>query len=162
MNPRILLTTSMLFASSFAGTAHASEADDAEAIRRTNNFYAEMLVAGDVDALMTLYDENVILFPPNESPLKGKVAIRASWEAFFADWDTMEARSVIDEIMVFGDWAYGHGHYRGHSRSTADGSVVLEALKFSGMWRRKSDGSWVIARDMFNMDAAAECPLCAQ
>jgi ketosteroid isomerase-like protein len=156
MNPRIFLTISMLFAPSFADTAHASEADDAEAIRRSNNFYAEMLVAGDVDALMTLYDENAVLFPPNESPLNGKAAIRASWEAFFADWDTMEARSVIDEIMVFGDWAYGHGHYRGRSRSIADGGVVLEALKFSGMWRRKSDGSWVIARDMFNMDAAPE------
>jgi ketosteroid isomerase-like protein len=29
-------------------------------------------------------------------------------------------------------------------------------LKYSGMWRRKSDGSWVIARDMFNMDTAPE------
>ena len=156
MKPRILLTISMLFASSFTGPAHASESDDAEAIRRTNNFYAEMLVAGDVDALMTLYDENAVLFPPNESPLKGKESIRASWEAYFADWDTIEARSVIDEIMVFGDWAYGHGHYRGRSRSTADERVVFEALKYSGMWRRKSDGSWVIARDMFNMDTAPE------
>jgi len=146
----------MLFASLGAGPAHASETDDAETIRRTNNFYAEMLVAGDVDTLMTLYDEGAVLFPPNESPLHGKAAIRASWEAFFADWDTMEARSVIDEIMVFGDWAYAYGHYRGHSKSVPDGSVVLEALKFSGMWRRKSDGSWVISRDMFNMDAAPE------
>jgi hypothetical protein len=55
MNPKFLLTISMVIASSFAGTAHASEADDADAIRRANNFYAEMLVAGDVDALMTLY-----------------------------------------------------------------------------------------------------------
>ena len=113
-----------------------------------------MLVAGDVDTLMSLYDENAVLLPPNESPLHGKAAIRTSWEAFFADWDTIEARSVIDEIIVFGDWAYGHGHYRGRSRSKADGAVVSEALKFSGMWRRKSDGGWVIARDMFNMDAA--------
>ena len=63
---------------------------------------------------------------------------------------------MIDEIMVFGDWAYTYGHYRGRSKSIADGTVVLEALKFSGMWRRKSDGSWVIARDMFNMNAAPE------
>ena len=142
--------------SSVAGLAHASEADDAEAIRQTNNLYAEMLVVGDVDTLMTLYDDSAILFPPNESPLHGKAAIRASWEAFFADWDTLESRSVIDEIMVFGDWAYGHGHYRGRSRSIVNGVVVFEALKFSGMWRRKSDGGWVIARDMFNMDVAPE------
>ena len=156
MNPRFFLTIGMLFASSVAILAHATEEDDAEAIRQTNNFYAEMLVVGDVDILMTLYDDSAILFPPNESPLHGKAAIRASWEAYFADWDTIEARSVIDEIMVFGDWAYGHGHYRGRSRSTADERVVIEALKYSGMWRRKSDGSWVIARDMFNMDTAPE------
>jgi len=156
MNPRVLLTIGMLIASSVAGPTHASETDDAEAIRRTNNFYAEMLVAGDVDTLMTLYDESAVLFPPNESPLHGKAAIRASWEAFFTDWDTIEARSVIDEIMVFEDWAYTYGHYRGRSKSIADGTVVLEALKFSGMWRRKSDGSWVIARDMFNLNAAPE------
>ena len=156
MDPRILLTICILFVSSVAGLAHASEADDAEAIRQTNNLYAEMLVAGNVDALMTLYDDSAILFPPNESPLHGKAAIRVSWETFFAHWDTLEAQSVIDEVMVFGDWAYGHGHYRGRSRSTVSGEVVLEALKFSGMWRRKPDGGWVIARDMFNLDAAPE------
>ena len=156
MNPRTLLTISLLLLSLIAGIAHGSEADGAEAIRRTNDFYAEMLVAGDVDTLMTLYDENAVLLPPNESPLHGKPAIRASWEAFFADWDTVEARSVIDEIMVFGDWAYGHGHYRGRSRSKDGGAEVSEALKFSGLWRRKSDGGWVIARDMFNMDASPE------
>lgn len=146
----------VLLASLLAVPGHASKADDAEAIRQTNNFYAETLVAGDLDTLMTLYDEDAVLFPPNEGPLHGKAAIRASWEAFFADWDTVEARSVIDEVMVFGDWAYAHGHYRGRSRSKADGAVVVEALKFSGMWQRKSDGSWVIARDMFNMDVTAE------
>ena len=91
MNPRTLLTISLLLLSLIAGIAHGSEADGAEAIRRTNDFYAEMLVAGDVDTLMTLYDENAVLLPPNESPLHGKPAIRASWEAFFADWDTVEA-----------------------------------------------------------------------
>lgn len=156
MNPRILLAISLLLLSLVAGLAHGSEADDAEAIRQTNDFYAETLVAGAVDTLMTLYDEDAVLFPPNESPLHGKAAIRASWEAFFADWDTIEARSVIDEIIVLGDWAYGHGHYRGRSQSTDDGAVVLEALKFSGMWRRKSGGGWVIARDMFNMDVVPE------
>ena len=156
MNPRFLLTIGLLFGSSVAVLAHATEEDDAEAIRQTNNFYAEMLVAGDVDALMTLYDDSAILLSPNESPLHGKASIRASWEAFFADWDTLEARSVIDEIMVFGDWAYGHGHYRGRSQSLANGAVVFDALKFSGLWRRKPDGGWVIARDMFNVDAVTE------
>jgi len=156
MKRRFLLPISVLVASLAAAPTRGAEVDDAEIIRQTNNLYAELLVAGDVDTLMTLYDEDAVLFPPNESPLRGKAAIRASWEAFFADWDTMEARSVIDEIMVFGDWAYGHGHYRGRSRSTTIGGIVVETLKFSGMWRRKPDGSWVIARDMFNMDAVPD------
>lgn len=42
------------------------------------------------------------------------------------------------------------------SQSMDDGAVALEALKFSGMWRRNSDGGWVIARDMFNTDVAPE------
>ena len=82
MDLRFLLTIITMCAFSVAGLAHASEADDAEAIRQTNNLYAETLVAGNVDALMTLYDDSAILFPPNESPLHGKAAISASWEAF--------------------------------------------------------------------------------
>ena len=156
MNRRFLLPISALIASLVAAPAHSSEVDDAAVIRQTNSLYAELLVAGDVNTLMVLYDEDAILFPPNERPLRGKAAIRASWEAYFDGWDTIEARSVIDEIMVFGDWAYGHGHYRGRSRSTINGEIVVEALKFSGMWRRKQDGSWVIARDMFNMDAVRD------
>ena len=156
MNQTFLLPICVLIAFLAAGPANAADVDDAKVIRQTNELYAELLVAGDVNTLMALYDEDAVLFPPSQSPLQGKAAIRASWEAYFADWDTMEARSVIDEIMVFGDWAYGHGHYRGRSRSTTNGEIIFEALKFSGLWRRKSDGSWVIARDMFNMDSASD------
>ena len=62
MKPRILLTISMLFASSFTGPAHASESDDAEAIRRTNNFYAEIVGPAGSENLSVIAEERVILY----------------------------------------------------------------------------------------------------
>ncbi len=140
----------------WAGVTYSLEewTDDQQAIVAANNGYIHAMLAGDLDALMTFYTDDATLLPPSAPPLIGKDAIRASWAEAFEKTVFDEAVSLFDEIIVLGDWAYGRGRYKGQIKA-ADGEFEAEErLNFSGLWHRESDGSWKIARDMWNSAAA--------
>jgi ketosteroid isomerase-like protein len=99
---------------------------------------------------MNFYVDDVVLLPPSEPAVVGKGAVRIYWSKAMKQVTTLEGASLFDEIIVFGDWAYARGKYEGRSRLTSDGREFEDRLNFSGLWRRDSDGSWRIARDMWN------------
>jgi len=129
---------------------------DAQSIRAANQHYISLHPQGDVDELMKLYVDDAVLLPPGETPVVGSAGIRSLWEGFFADWTVVDAESVIDEAIVFGEWAYARGHFVETYRSNTDGSTFIEQGNFSGLWQRQSDGNWKIARDMWNVKGASE------
>ena len=127
-----------------------------EVIRATNTDYIQLFPEGDVDKLMRLYVEDAVLIPPDAPTIDGADAVRASWTAFFSEWSVIEATSIIDEIIVGGDWAWSRGHYRETNQRKSDGEIVIEGGRFSSIWRKQPDGSWRIARDMWNSDGSVE------
>ena len=102
---------------------------------------------GDVDSLMDLYTLDAVLLSPYESVNKGKEAIRESWEAWFETVNVEEASSTMDEIIVFGDCAYARGHFSDVYIMRSDSSRHVGEGRFSGLWKRSTDGNWKIARD---------------
>lgn len=119
-------------------------------IASANDDYIQAILSADLDLLMTFYTEDATLMPPLASPVVGKHAVRANWSDALSQVDVIEAISVFDEIIVLGDWAYGRGQYKGRSKPVNGGAEIEERLNFSGMWHREPDGSWKIARDMWN------------
>ncbi len=126
---------------------------DEEAIRRVNQTYINMFLAGDAGRLIEIYDAAAVLMPPRQLPVEGLDEIRAWWDSLFARWSVVEASSTLDEIIVVGDWAYARGRYSDRSLPADGTDAVVDAGKFSSMWRRQPDGSWKIARDMWNAAA---------
>ena len=140
----------------WAGISQGQEkwSEDQQAIIAANNGYIQAMLGADLDALMTFYTDDATLLPPSAPPLIGKDAVRASWAESFEQIVFVDAVSLFDEIIVLGDWAYGRGRYKGQIKA-ADGEFEAEErLNFSGLWRREPDGSWRIARDMWNSAAA--------
>jgi uncharacterized protein (TIGR02246 family) len=139
-----------------ACTSPPGSSADAEAIRRINQQYIELHPEGEVDRLMTLYTDDALLMPPGSPPLEGLEEIRAHWSDFFDDWEVLEATSIIDEVILSEDWAYARGHYSETLRAKDSDARVVDSGSFSGIWRRQRDGSWKIARDMWNANAAPD------
>jgi len=129
---------------------------DQKQIIAANNGYIEAILAADLDLLMTFYTADATLMPPLASPVKGKVAVRVYWSEGLNQVTVNKAVSELDEILVFGNWAYSRGRYTGISRPVDGGPEYEDRLSFSGMWHRESDGSWKIARDMWNNSASGE------
>ena len=157
MNKLHLIILFLIF-STWASTSNTQDnwTADQKQIIAANNGYIEAILAADLDLLMTFYTEDATLMPPLASPVEGKIAVRVSWSEGFNQVTVIKAVSELDEIMVFGDWAYSRGRYKGISRPVDGGPEYEEGLNFSGMWHRESDGSWKIARDMWNSSTSGE------
>ncbi len=138
----------------FLATVDAGGAEKWTSVQKqivaANNGYIQAILADDIAALMNFYTDDVVLLPPSEPAIVGKEAVHIYWAEAMKQVTTVEGASLFDEIIVFGDWAYGRGKYEGRSRLKSDGTESEDRLNFSGLWRRDSSGTWRIARDMWN------------
>ena len=100
--------------------------------------FASALEAGDVEALVSLYEENAVV--PGQPPAVGPDQIREAMRPFFdlKPTNVVLAATVVAEIdgiaILYDDWS-GTGH-------APDGSDVPLAGKAVEVVRRQPDGSW--------------------
>lgn len=105
--------------------------------------------AADVDALVGLHAGDAVLMPDGEPIVSGSEAIRAWFEAGFAREVT---RQTIDndEIVVSGGWAFMRGHWTLTIAPRGGGPARRLQGKHLVIWQRQDDGSWKVARDIWN------------
>jgi uncharacterized protein (TIGR02246 family) len=134
---------------SFETTSAAQPADDKAVLEAGTNTWIEAFNAHDADALASLYTEDAVLLPPNEPAVFGRDAIRATNKELLAEKGIgMELEDL--EINIVGDLGYKAGRYRMYSK---DGGL-LDRGKYIEIWK-KTDGTWLIHRDMWNSSVAA-------
>ena len=106
--------------------------------------WAETFSAGDLDALVALYEEDVILVPQPGEAVTGIDGIREALSAFLAMRPTfnLEVRKVLqtgDIALSFAEWTL--------SGTGPDGEAIEMAAQTSDVLRRQPDGSWRIVID---------------
>jgi uncharacterized protein (TIGR02246 family) len=107
--------------------------------------WAETFSAGDLDALVALYEEHDAMFVPQPGEaVTGIDAIREALSAFLALQPTfnLEVRKVLqtgDIALSFADWTL--------SGTGPDGEPIEMAAQTSDVLRQQPDGSWRIVID---------------
>lgn len=118
--------------------------DDEQAIRQLVAIWLSATKAGDAEKVLSLMEEDVVFLLPGHPPMRGKAAFAAS-QSGLQQFD-FDATSEIQEIKVFGEWAYLWTKL----------SVVLTPAKGGASITRtgntlsilqKQAGAWVIYRD---------------
>ena len=104
--------------------------------------------ARDMQAKMRLFTSDAVLMPPGEPNVIGQQAIRA-WHEKVWMGTKYQCSGMLDEVQVFGDWALARGTFSG-VETQASGAQRRETGKFLNMIRRQADGSWKIARAIWN------------
>jgi ketosteroid isomerase-like protein len=122
------------------------EAADVAAIRASRQRQLSALRAGDWDKFMESYDTHAVIMPANIAPLDTHAKI----QSYLATYPTI-ARLDLTEIEIDGrvDFAYERGQY-----DLLAGGVSDQGSHFT-LWRKQSDGSWKIYRDMWHSDRPA-------
>ena len=125
---------------------------DTAAIKTVSEQAAEAWKAGDLDTTVGFYTDDTIWMESGVAPIHGKDALRAWLEPGWNDVTVVELSMPSEEIVVFDDWAYER-HFESLVQIDEVGAEPTQYyLKGVRIFRREADGSWKIARYIYNKD----------
>lgn len=101
-------------------------------------------LAGDVNALLSLYADEPVLMPQGQSVIRGKEAIRSLYEAVL-DEVVITGDGTLMEIETSGDLGYFWSTYNLTASPKAGGKRIESEGKSLFIVKRRS-GVWTISR----------------
>jgi uncharacterized protein (TIGR02246 family) len=118
---------------------------DEQAIRSAVQIWMQASADGDLPRVLALIDDDVVFLGPGRPPMR-----KAEFEATskgMAGQVRIEGESDIQEVRIFGDWAYVWTELTIVMHPSAGGAAVHRRGPGLSVWRKKADGAWVIFRD---------------
>jgi uncharacterized protein (TIGR02246 family) len=119
---------------------------DEQAIRALVATWLQASAAGDLDRVLALMDDDVVFLGPGRPPMNGKEGFAAAARAMEGQ-SRVEGSADIQEIRVFGDWAYCWNQLTVTVRPAGGGQPTRMSGPALSILRRNADGQWVIHRD---------------
>lgn len=146
-----LLTLVVLLACSpRAPDERATAAADRSAIDSAHEAFLAGMRANDCDALLRLLTNDVVFAPPNMPAATGLDGVRGWCQPIFTQVKTTAVSVSGRDVVVAGDWAIEHGDFDWTVAPVGGGPEQRDQGKFVAIWRRQADGSWKVARDIWN------------
>jgi uncharacterized protein (TIGR02246 family) len=130
---------------------HGKGSDDIAAIRQLAARWRAGWLAGDADALVSLYAERPVLMPQGRPAIFGKAAIRSLYRAVLGEVQ-IESQGALREVEAAGDWGYFWSTYVLRVTPKGGGEPIRSKGKSVFIVRRQCDGTWRIARLIDNSD----------
>ena len=132
-------------------TSSATRAD----VERTTAAFHEALRTNDAEKLLSFVADDVVMMPPGEAQVRGKVALRAWYAAFLSQYRTSSLTLGDREVFVEQGFAVEIGSFEWGMIPAAGGTPVLDRGNYMQVWRRQPDGQWRFEREIWNSSATA-------
>ena len=131
--------------------AVSTEADVA-AIQALTEAWGAAVEASDVDALVALRTDDVVQMPPDAPTSRGKQALEDFYRSLFGQFSVEGTWPVegTEEIVVADGWAFHLSEYILRISPKAGGETTEEHGKIIVICQQQPDGSWKIAREIWN------------
>ncbi len=134
------------------GTTARSRRNDVRAIMQLAADWRSGWLAGDADALLSLYADQPVLMPQGHPAIVGKAAIRSIYRAVLKEV-VIKSKGTLREVGVSGDWGYFWSTYTLTATPKGGGKPVRSKGKSVFIVKRDTRGAWKIARLIDNSDA---------
>jgi uncharacterized protein (TIGR02246 family) len=149
------LLIAVVLAAVHTGCRARSYEADVQALNELQSQVDSAIITGSTERYIALITEDAVLMPPNGPPVNGRDAIR-SWSQTMSRQFRIQAYEASDEeVVVAGDWAFRRASVDWTVAPTAGGEPVRDLGKFIIIYRRQHDGSWRVARDIWNSSTPA-------
>ena len=112
--------------------------------------YEKHFTAGDVDALMDLFAEQITAIPPGDEMLIGRPAVEAYLTSFLGEF-TLDRQFEVLEYAVNGDTAYRLGEWTNILTPVAGGVPEVE-VGHCMFGYEKVDGEWKVVMQLWNYE----------
>ena len=121
-----------------------------QAINDGNETFLAAMKSNDLAQMLAPLTDDVVFMPPNQAVLNGKGAVKGWFEQLLSQMRTSDVSVSEREVLVGGDWGYEQGSFVWKLTPVAGGAPVEDRGNFVALWQRQSDGSWKLARDIWN------------
>jgi uncharacterized protein (TIGR02246 family) len=125
---------------------------DLKAIDVVRDAHVTALNAGDARAWAAQFTDDGVQMPPNAPANVGAAKI-ASWSQAFLDQFRVRFALAVDEVRVFGEWAFESGTYTIGLTFKAGGPAMQDIGKYLTIYQRKAGNTWHMARDIWNSNS---------
>jgi uncharacterized protein (TIGR02246 family) len=127
---------------------------DEQAIRSLVATWMQATAAGDLPRVLELMADDVVFLGAGRPPMRGKDAFAAASRAMEGK-TRVEGKADVQEIRVFGDWAYCWNQLTVTMHPAGGGAPNRMTGPALSIFRKTAEGHWVIFRDA-NMLAPAD------
>jgi uncharacterized protein (TIGR02246 family) len=117
---------------------------DEQAIRSLIATWMQATATGDLPRVLELMADDVVFLAAGRPPMRGKSDFAAASKGMQG---RVEGTTDIQEIRVFGEWAYCWNQLTVTIHPAGGGAPHRLSGPALSIFRKKSDGGWVIFRD---------------
>ena len=121
---------------------------------RKKNLNASL--SGNVDSLISLWDNNGLMLPSKEEPVSGIKAITKYLQNAHSkrvNIDLLEYKHDFKELNIVDTLAYEWGFYKNKIRVKRNGSIITVKGKLFRVLRKNKNGDWKVFRAMWTTDS---------
>lgn len=120
-----------------------------EILHERNEKLGAFFKEGDADKLASMYTDSAKLCPNGAYEIfVGKPAIRNFWSRSMKDSRLLDMKTETLTVDGSGDYIYETG--RTKTRVKHQDSVYVTEVKFANVWKRQSDGTYLLDVDIWN------------
>jgi uncharacterized protein (TIGR02246 family) len=130
-------------------------ASDEAAVRQALDIEMNAANAADAGGWASVYAEDAIVLRPHAPAVQGRQGIQ-QWLATLPPISNAKGQGV--EVMGYGDLAYLRGTYTMTFSIPGAPTPIDEQGKFLQIYRKQSDGSWKMTREIYNSDLPLPLP----
>ena len=120
------------------------------AVESTTAAFHQALRTNDSASFYRFIDDNVIMMPPGEGPVRGIAALRTWYDGFLHQYQTSSLTLNDKEVLVGDGWATETGSFEWNLKPTAGGAEIVDRGQYMQIWKRAADGTWKFYREIWN------------
>ncbi len=106
--------------------------------------------SGDLTRLVSIYADDAVMMPPNDTTLFGKEEI-AEWYKEYIQWFLLKSTTETDpDLTVVGNQAFHRASVSIIVVPKKQGEPIKDEARVLMVWRREPDGAWKITHQIWN------------
>ena len=107
-------------------------------------------MSGNISALVSMFEDDAVLMPPNDTTVYGKEEIQSWWEEYFTYFRVTSSVETEREVTLDGDQAYVRSSFSITIVPKQQGARILDDIRSLTVWNRRPDGNWKITHQIWN------------
>ena len=110
----------------------------------------EASLSGDLTPFLTIFADDVVVMPNNDTTIFGKAELKAWWEEYFESFRITSSVETERELTVAGDQAFERQGFSVTIVPKRRGAKIRDDVRSLMVWKRNAAGDWKIAQQIWN------------